>query len=115
MKRCEIGTRRAEATRRLVRMPLTAARITPRLMRELARIDDGRLPVAEVNRRLGAAADRMGVRRPSYSRVRILVHELRRVRSQATTLQVLADISTRARPPDALLQHVAGVGVRPLR
>ena len=92
-------------------MGLSAARFSPRLLAELDRIDDGRLPIAEVNRRLGEAADRFGVRRPSYSRVRTLVHEQRRLRARVTTPDVLIDIATRARPPDALLDHISGIGV----
>jgi hypothetical protein len=90
---------------------LSAARFSPRLLAELGRIDDGRLPVAEVNRRLGAAADRLGVRRPSYERVRILVRERHSLRAQPTTLDVILDISTRARPPEAFLDHISGIGV----
>ncbi len=92
-----------------------APRIAPKLLSELARLDDQRVPIAEVSRRTGAAADRLGVPRPSYQRVRELVHELRRARRGPTTTEILADIALRARPPDALIDHVSGVGVPALR
>src|SRR5947208_11675101 len=94
-----------------------APRIPQRLLSALARLDDVRLPIAEVNRRLGAEAERLGLPRPSYQRIRVLVHDLRRVRrrGQPSTASVLWEIAMRARPPEALLDHLSGVGVRPLR
>jgi len=88
-----------------------APRISPRLVRALDRLDDPGLPIAEVNRRLGVEAERLGLHRPSYQRVRELVHLLRRWRRRPSTARVLAEIAYRARPPDALLDHVSGVGV----
>jgi hypothetical protein len=93
---------------------LTAATYSHSLLAELERIDDGRLPIAEVNRRLGEWSERRGLRRPSYSRVRLLVHELRRQRSRPDTLEVLTDVAFRARPPEALLDQLSGIGVPPL-
>jgi hypothetical protein len=78
-------------------------------------IDDGRMPIAEVNRRLGERAATLGLLRPSYERVRIMVHEQRRRRERPSTARVLAEVSTRARPPEALLDHLSGIGVPPLR
>jgi hypothetical protein len=92
-------------------MTTSAARIGRRLLAELDRIDDASLSIAEVNRRLGAAAERLGTTRPSYECVRRLVHERRDKRRGPTTLEVLADVSTRARPPDALLDHAAGMAL----
>jgi hypothetical protein len=91
----------------------TAARLGPRLLAELERIDDGRLPIAEVNRRLGEAADRLGLRRPSYERVRVVVHRLRRYPKAPSTGQVLFEIATRARSARALAELAVG-DVRPL-
>ena len=93
-------------------MTTCAARIGRSLLAELDRIDDGALSIAEINGRLGAAAERLGSTRPSYERVRALVHEQRRQpRRTLSTLEVVAEVSTRARPPEALLDHVAGIGV----
>jgi hypothetical protein len=88
-----------------------APRISPRLLAALARLDDRRVPIAEVNRRLGKEAERLGLRRPSYQRVRELVHQLRRFRRRPSTASVLADVALRARPFEAVVQHVSGVGV----
>ena len=91
-----------------------APRFSPRLIDAIVRLDDRRIPVAEVNRRVGQEAERLGLRRPSYQRVRVLVHQLRRVRKQPTTAAVLLEVAVRARPPEAVLDHVSGVGVKPL-
>jgi len=89
-------------------VPSLAPRISPRLLAELARIDEKAVPIAEVNRRLGAAAERLELPRPSYQRVRVLVHELRRVRREPRTRDVLIEVALRARPFEALLDHAAG-------
>ena len=94
-----------------------APRISYRLLQSLDRIDDHRLPIAEVNRRLGAEAWRLNLPRPSYQRVRELVHHLRRIRARKgpSTGEVLFDIALRARPPVALVDHLSGVGLPRLR
>jgi class 3 adenylate cyclase len=89
----------------------SAPRISPRLLKALERIDDGELTIAEIRRRVGAEADRLGLPRPSYERVRELVHESRRLRARVTTGDVLLGIAFRSRPPDAFLDHISGVGV----
>jgi hypothetical protein len=93
-----------------------APRISPRLLEALVRLDDKRVPIAEINRRLGAEAERLGLPRPSYQRVRVLVHQSRRLRrSRPTTASVLVDVAFRVRPPIAVLDHLSGVGVPTLR
>jgi hypothetical protein len=94
-----------------------APRISFRLLQVLDRIDDASVPIAEVNRRLGGEAWRLGLPRPSYQRVRVLVHQLRRIRARKgpSTGEILFDIALRVRPPGAMLDHLSGVGVRPLR
>jgi len=91
-----------------------APRISPRLLHLLDQIDDPRLPFAELNRRLGAEAERLGLPRPSYQRVRELLHRLRNLRRQPTTSRVLLEIAFRMRPPEAFLDHISGVGVAKL-
>jgi hypothetical protein len=91
-----------------------APRISPRLLRALDRLDDPRLAIAEINRRLGAEAERLSLPRPSYQRVRELLHRLRSLRRQPTTSRVLVEIAFRARPPEAFLDHVSGIGVAKL-
>ncbi len=90
-------------------------RISPRLLEALVRLDDRSVPIAETNRRLGREAERLGLTRPSYERVRELVHETRRLQRGPSTSSTLADVMFRVRPPEAFLDHVSGVGVSTLR
>jgi hypothetical protein len=103
----------AEAT--LGGVPTIAPRISPRLINALVRFDDRSIAIAETNRRVGEEAARLGLPRPSYERIRELVHEARRIRRGPTTSSVLLDVAFRARPPDAVLDHVSGVGAPNLR
>jgi hypothetical protein len=98
-------------------MPMFAPRISFRLLQTLDRVDDPTLPIAEINRRLGAEAWRLGLPRPSYQRIRVLVHQLRRIRLRKgpSTGEILFDIALRARPPTALVDHLSGVGIPRLR
>ena len=95
-------------------MLVFAPRISPRLLRALDRLDNPRLAIAEINRRLGVEAERLGLPRPSYQRVRELLHRLRNLRRQPSTGRVLLEIAYRTRPPEAFLDHVSGVGVAKL-
>jgi hypothetical protein len=54
-----------------------AAFVSPELCRWIERNDDELLPIAEIARQLGDEADRRGLTRPSYERVRQLIHESR--------------------------------------
>jgi hypothetical protein len=58
-------------------MGRSAPRYDPRLLEALLRLDDRAVPIAEVGRRLGRAADELGLTRPSYVHVRRLVTALR--------------------------------------
>ena len=73
------------------------------------------MPIAEVNRRVGIGAARLGLPRPSYECVRAHVHEVRRRRKLPSTAEVLTDVALRVRPVDAVLDHVSGVGVPTVR
>ncbi len=92
-------------------MVTCAPRISPRLLDALVRLDDPSLPIAEIGRRVGAEADRLGLTRPSYQRLRVLLRASRRLRRRPSTTSVLVDVAMRARPPVALVEHLAGVGV----
>jgi hypothetical protein len=92
-------------------MPSFAPRIGPRLLAAIVRLDDPRVPIAETCRRVGAEAERLGLTRPSYQRVRELVHRARRLRRGPTTTSVLLDVMSRARPPEAVVAHISGVGL----
>jgi hypothetical protein len=88
-----------------------APRISRRLIEELVRLDDEKVPIAETYRRVAAEAERRGLTRPSYQRIRVLVHQSRRLRRGPSTASVLLDVATQARPPEAFLEHISGVGV----
>jgi hypothetical protein len=88
----------------------SAARVPDRLYRRLEKIDDRTLPIAETYRRVAAQAERWGLIRPSYERVRTLVHQSRRWKQSRgpSTSTVLYDITFRVRPPTALIDHLSG-------
>jgi hypothetical protein len=90
-------------------MPPAAPRIDSRLVAAIARLDDRREPVAETNRRIGALAGDLGLPRPSYEQVRTLVKEHRRGRLEPGVGTLLLEISFRSRPPEALLDYLAGI------
>lgn len=60
-------------------MTRSAPRIPQLLLEAIPRLDDGKLPIAEVCRMLGAEADSHGYTRPSYQQVRVLVHLFRSI------------------------------------
>jgi hypothetical protein len=90
-----------------------APRLTPKLLAAIVRLDDRRVPIAEVNRRVGRAAWKLGLPKPSYQRVRELVHAARAIRSGPTTARVFLDVALRVRPPDALGKHLSTIGFGP--
>jgi hypothetical protein len=77
----------------------------------IARIDDGRRPIAETYREVAAIAEQLGLARPSYEQVRTVLHQLRFRKRDPAIGQILLDISFRRRPPEALLKAVSGIGV----
>jgi len=89
-------------------MPAAAPRIDLRLVAAVAHLDDRRLPRAETNRRIGALAGDLGVPQPSYEQIRHLVNRHRRRRLDPGPGSVLLDIAFRVRPPEALLDYMAG-------
>jgi hypothetical protein len=96
-------------------VPTIAPRISPRLLEAIVRFDSTVIPIAETCRRVGREAERLGLPRPSYQRVRVLVHESRSLRRGPTTASILLDVALRVRPPEALVDHLSGVGVPALR
>ena len=96
-------------------MLLFAPRISPQLIEAIVRFDDPLMPIAETNRRVGAEAERLRLPRPSYERVRVLVHAVRAIRRRArrspSTASLLLDVALRARPPQVLLDRMAGIPV----
>jgi hypothetical protein len=51
----------------------TSPRIDPRLIAATYALDDGRRPYAETCRRVGAIAEQLGLPRPSYDTIRVLL------------------------------------------
>jgi hypothetical protein len=86
-----------------------APRIPPRLLDEIERQSRRKVPIAEMNRRVGRAAAEMGLYRPSYEQVRLLVHVARRLRrsAPAPVSTVAFDVAFRISPPEALLLRLA--------
>ena len=83
-------------------------RIDERFVSAIARLDDLTLPIAETNRRLGAVAEGLGLIRPSYQQVRVIVHELRSQHRSPRLGAILLDISYGVRPPQAIYDLVTG-------
>lgn len=78
-----------------------------RLLDEIERRAFDRVPIAEINRRVGRAAAEMRLHKPSYQQVRVLVHEAREIRrcprsSVATVALEVAYVPSTAR---RLLEH----------
>ena len=94
-----------------------AARIPDRLYKRLLKLDDEGVPIAETYRRLAVEAERLGLIRPSYERIRVLVHESRRWKRNRgpSTTSVMVDVTFRLRPPEAVLDQLSGIGVPKLR
>jgi hypothetical protein len=57
-------------------------RIDPRLVEAIARLDDGKVSIAEVCRRIGNEAESAGLTRPSYEGLRQLVNLSRSARAE---------------------------------
>jgi len=58
-------------------------------------------------------AEQLGLTRPSYEQVRTVVHDLRAAKRDPSIGQVLLDIDLRRRPPEAIVDALAGI-IRPL-
>jgi hypothetical protein len=91
-----------------------APRISHQLLEAIVRLDDRGRPIAETYRRVGAEAERLGLTRPSYQRVRVLVHELRRIRRGPTTIDVLRLVTSPLRTPEEVIERLQALGVTPI-
>jgi hypothetical protein len=77
-----------------------APRLSPRLLDVIEELALGRGPIAEINRRVGARAEQLGLPRPSYQRVRELVHEARDLhRNYVSAFEILVEVATLQRSP----------------
>src|SRR5437867_614448 len=93
---------------------MLAPRISHRLVEAVVRFDDRTVPIAETYRRVGAEAERLGLTRPSYQRIRVLVHESRRIRRGPTSVDLLRLVIAPLRTPDELIERAQQLGIRPL-
>jgi hypothetical protein len=87
-------------------MAASAPRIHPRLVEGIVRLSRSKLPIAEINRRVGALAAEHGLPRPSYERVRLLVHNARERDLYPSTAEVVLDVALNIRPPMDLGDHL---------
>jgi len=81
----------------------SSARVDSRLVAALVRIDDPTQAMAETYRRLGLIADELGLPRPSYERIRHLIHAHRRQRLEPGVGEALLDIAFQNRPPESIV------------
>jgi hypothetical protein len=89
-------------------MAASAPRLHPRVVEAIVRLSRSQLSFAQINRRIGAVAAEHGLPRPSYERVRLLVHEARERDLYPSTAEVLLDVALRLRPPHAIGDHLVG-------
>ena len=89
-------------------MPRFAPRLPLRLLDEIERQSRRRVPIAEINRSVGEKAVAMAIPRPSYERVRMLVHFARRLRRAGppSVSTVALDVAFRVRPPNAIVYRL---------
>jgi len=89
----------------------SAPRIAQPLLEALPRLDDGKRPIAEVCRLVGAEADRRGLTRPSYEQIRVLVHLLRAIDRRRTggpsVAQMMWEVGAGARSGPSLTDNMA--------
>jgi|SRR5437588_7704045 len=91
-----------------------APRISHRLIEAIVRFDDRTRPIAETARRVGAEAERLGLTRPSYQRIRELVHECRRIRKRPAAAEIFYLVTAPLKSTDDGIERLQTVGVRPL-
>jgi hypothetical protein len=70
-------------------MTRSAPRYSPILLAAVGRLDDERLPIAEVARRIGDLAGELGLPRPSY------VHLRRQIRASRARRAAIAELRDR--------------------
>jgi hypothetical protein len=95
-------------------MVTMAPRISGRLIEAIARFDDRGRPIAETYRRVGAEAERLGLTRPSYQRIRELVHEVRNLRPRLSVSDLVRIVCEPLKGTDDGFQRLAELGVRPI-
>jgi hypothetical protein len=92
-----------------------APRISRRLVKAILHFDDRSRPIAETYRRVGVEAERLGLTRPSYQRIRELVHEARAIRRGPSATDFLRlSLAMKAGNPGVVIDLLRYLGVRPL-
>jgi hypothetical protein len=91
-----------------------APRISGRLIEAIVRFDDRSRPIAETNRRVGVEAERLGLTRPSYQRVRELVHQVRNLRPRLSVSDLVRIVCSPLRGTDDAIERLGELGVRPI-
>ena len=87
-------------------MPSQAPRIDSRLVAAIALFDDRTEPIAMTYRRVGRLAELLGIVRPSYQQVRVLVHAERgRAEMRRADREIVADILLGRRSAMALSER----------
>ena len=89
-------------------LTICGPRIDERLVAALAKLDDPTLPIAETNRRLGVIAEGLGLIRPSYQQVRVIVHELRSQKRSSRVGETLLQIAYGMRTQEQMLRVFMG-------
>ncbi len=90
-----------------------APRISGRLIEAIARFDDRNRPIAETYRRVGAEAERLGLTRPSYQRIRELVHQMRNLRPGLSVSDLVRIVCMPLKGTDDAIGRLQELGVRP--
>ena len=79
-------------------MVASAPRIDIRLVRVARRLGRRASSTADVHRSVGAYAARIGVTRPSYEQIRLVVNDARIPKARRATVQLLLDVHLQRRP-----------------
>jgi hypothetical protein len=86
-------------------MTAQAPRLDRRLVAAVAHLDNEWAPIAETNRRVGSLAAAIGLPRPSYQQIRLLVHDAREKKAaRREALALILDVQFGTRPPEALFE-----------
>src|SRR5205809_6661007 len=94
-------------------MVTMAPRIPGRLIEATGRFDDRSRPIAETYRRVGAEAERLALTRPSYQRIRELVHQARNLRPRLSVSDLVRIVCTPLKGTDDAIGRLGELGVRP--
>lgn len=91
-----------------------APRISARLIEAIVHFDDPSRPIAETYRRVGAEAERLRLTRPSYQRIRELVHQVRNIRPRLSVSDLIRIVCTPLKGTDDGVGRLRELGVQPI-